>query len=215
MAVEVFESFDIILASTNIFKSSLVFQNQAWYVTGTGLTKPNSLPVLKNNKIVVCESVFLFKCHVAFDSFLHWQSAMHSKYVSGWQGVSLLTFVNNKFLVSHLSVRGEIIYFDVDISNTSSYQGHLFFKKKKQFDYEAAMKTFLFPSSQEAAPIGVVRPRTEKRWLRQGGFHPHPGGKTIQLWKSVQGQTYILSVVSCKDVKWCCGEVSATRTCFQ
>lgn len=77
------------------------------------------------------------------------------------------------------------------------------------------MKTFLFPSSQEAAPIGVVRPRTEKRWLRQGGFHPHPGGKTIQLWKSVQGQTYILSVVSCKDVKWCCGEVSATRTCFQ
>jgi len=71
MAVEVFESFDIILASTNIFKSSLVFQNQAWYVTGTGLTKPNSLPVLKNNKIVVCESVFLFKCHVAFDSFLH------------------------------------------------------------------------------------------------------------------------------------------------
>jgi len=69
--LEALETFDIILASINIFKSSLVFQNQTWYVTGTGLRKPDSLPVLKNNKIVVYESVFLFRCHTAFDSFLH------------------------------------------------------------------------------------------------------------------------------------------------
>lgn len=38
------------------------------------------------------------------------------------EGVSHLTFGNNKFLVFHLSVKGETIYFDVDISKESSYE---------------------------------------------------------------------------------------------
>lgn len=74
------------LASTNIFESSSVFQNQSWCAAGAGLSKPDSSPVLKNNKIVLCESVFSLERHTAFDSFLRREPAVRSEHTSAPQG---------------------------------------------------------------------------------------------------------------------------------
>lgn len=106
--------------------------------------KARFFPVLKNNTFVMCGCVFLLQRP---HSLWHLPALVVSKVfkrdISPTEHTSWLAFWNNKFLMSHLDVRGETAYFDIDMSNRNCCEGPSG-GEKKQFNYEATMKPLLF-----------------------------------------------------------------------